>query len=187
MSFQPKSPSLWENYDSRGIPLASTPSEGTISLSNPAAVLKHLKLTAQSHFTPLSRHSQRAAALIRDDPPTNLENTPPRRVLPHPERPNTKPLFNLLASRRDKFNANCPLRVESFLQLLDDYPSPEFPKLLAEIIQYGAKLGYDGPTDVRVKHHNHPSANVNTNVIADEIKKELALNRLKKLPALPRR
>jgi hypothetical protein len=90
--------------------------------------------------------------------------------------------LNLLASRRDKFIANCPLHIESFLQLLDDYPSPEFPKLLAEIIQYGAKLGYDGPTDVRVKHHNHPSANVNTKVIADEIQKELTLNRSRNSP-----
>jgi Reverse transcriptase (RNA-dependent DNA polymerase) len=67
------------------------------------------------------------------------------------------------------------------------YPSPEFPKLLTEIIQYGAKLGYDGPMDVRVKQDNHPSTNANTKVIADEIEKELSLNRLKKLPALPQR
>ena len=76
--------------------------------------------------------------------------------------------------------------MESFLQLLDDYSSPEFPKLLVEIIQYGAKLRYKGPSDVTVKQHNHSSAKVNTQIIADDINKDLSLNRLKKLPALPK-
>jgi Reverse transcriptase (RNA-dependent DNA polymerase) len=186
MDFQQKSSKLRENHDSRRIPQSSTPSDESISLSNPAEVLQHLKLAVQSHFAPVSRHSQRAAALIRNDPPADSGNSPP--PLPPPsERPNTKPLFKLLASKKEKFEAKCPLRIEGFLQLLDDYPSPEFPKLLTEIIQYGAKLGYDGPMDVTVKQGNHPSANANTKVIADEIEKELSLNRLKKLPALPQR
>jgi ribonuclease HI len=151
-------------------------------------VLKRLKLAAQAHFIPQSKHSQRAAALIKNqqavDPGKTPQQSPGDAALP-PPRPNTKPLFDLLASKRRKFNSDCPLRMECFLQLLEDYPSPEFPVLLAEIIQYGAKLGYEGPTDVTIKQHNHPSAKVNTQVIADDIKKELSLNRLKKLPALP--
>lgn len=62
---------------------------------------------------------------------------------------------------------------------------PEFPILLAERIQYAAKLSYDGPMNVTVKQPNHPSAKVNGKVIADNIKKELSLDRLKELPALP--
>jgi Reverse transcriptase (RNA-dependent DNA polymerase) len=152
-----------------------------------------LRIAAQSQVTPQSKHSQRAAALINEIQQDQSETTPRifsvrEAALPPPQtRPNTKPLFDILAKNKDRFNSNCPLRVESFLELLDDYPSPEFPVLLAEIIQYGAKLGYDGPHDTKVQLRNHPSANANRTVIADDIKKELSLNRLKKLPTLPHR
>jgi len=102
-----------------------------------------------------------------------------------PERPNTKPLYNLLAAKKENFNSNCPLRVDSFLELLDDYPSPEFPTLLAGIIQYGAKVGYTGSQNSRVKRPNHPSAKYNVNIISEEIAKELSLGRLRKFQELP--
>jgi len=162
--------------------------EGSVS---PTVVLKCMKIAVQSHFLPQSKHSQRAAALINEIQQDDSRNTPQKSsireaALPPPQRPNMKPLFDLLAKKKDKFNSNCPLHMESFLQLLDDYPSPEFPKLLVEIIQYSAKLGYKSPSDVTVKQHNHSSAKVNTQIITDDINKKLSLNWLKKPPALPK-
>ena len=88
-------------------------------------------------------------------------------------------------ARKENFNSNCPLRIESFLKLLNDYPSPEFPILLAQIIRYGAKVGYNGPTNTRVRRPNHPSAEYNASIISKEIAKELSLGRLRKVQELP--
>jgi RNase H./Reverse transcriptase (RNA-dependent DNA polymerase). len=105
---------------------------------------------------------------------------------PESSRPNTKPLFHPLAKERIPFNSICPLRSHAFLNLLADYPSPEFPVLLADIITYGAKLGYEGPFNLKVKQNNHPSVVRSHNqVISDELQKELALGRLQKLDTLP--
>jgi Reverse transcriptase (RNA-dependent DNA polymerase) len=103
-----------------------------------------------------------------------------------PERPNTKPLFRLLAHKKEIFNSECPLRISSFIELLDNYPSPEFPALLADIIKYGAKIGYSGPSHVKIRRPNHPSAKVNVDTISEEISKELSLGRLRKLEKLPK-
>jgi hypothetical protein len=153
-------------------------------------VLKRLKIAASNHFKPQSVHSKKAAALLAQEDPRNATTSqsaavkPPLSTIP-PERPNTKPLFQLIANRKENFNSKCPLRIDSFIELLDDYPNPEFPKLLAEVIQYGAKIGYAGPSDARARKPNHPSARLNTQAISDEIAKELSLGRLRKLPRLP--
>ena len=89
-----------------------------------------------------------------------------------PERANTKPLFRLLARKKETFNSQCPLRASSFLELLEDYPSPECLQLLEDIIKYGAKLGYSGPSPVKTQHPNQPSAKTNRAVITKEIRKE---------------
>ena len=94
-----------------------------------------------------------------------------------PEKLNTKPLFQLLANRKQCFNSNCNLRIASFTELLKDYPSPEFPKLLSEIIQYGVKLGYMGPDRAKVQRPNHPSAKV--------IQPEVMERNCKRNPAWP--
>ena len=101
------------------------------------------------------------------------------------ERLNTKLLFRLLAKNPEKFNSKYTLQIDSFLELLDDYLSPEFPILLTEIIKYSAKLGYSGLLDAKIIHNNHLSINLNTNVISKEIAKELSLRRLCKLEKLP--
>ena len=132
--------------------------------------LEDLKMTANEHET----HEPTPC-------PQNVHTSIP------PEQPNTKPLFELLAKNKKNFNSKTTLHIANILELLDDYPSPEFPILLADIIKYGAKLGYNGPQQARIKRSNHPSANINAQVITDEIKKELSLGRLQKLDKLPTR
>lgn len=68
---------------------------------------------------------------------------------------------------------------------MSDYPNPDFPALLTDIINYGAKVGYDGPKDATTIQRNHPSARYNANVISEEIAKELSLGRLRRLSELP--
>lgn len=100
-----------------------------------------------------------------------------------PDRPNTKPLYNLSATK--KADASCPLKASAFLNLMDDYPDPNFPMLLADIINYGAKIGYNGPNRTKTIRRNHPSAQYNAKVISEEIAKELSLGRLRRLSNLP--
>jgi hypothetical protein len=151
-------------------------------------VLKRLKLAAGIHFKPKSYHSKRAVSLLAGEEPQNANTSHASGSLPNtgpPERPNTKLLFQLIANHKENFNSQFPLRINSFLELLDDYPNPKFPKLLAEIIHYGAKIGYDGPQHAQICEPNHPSASLNTQAISDDINKELSLGRFRELDRLP--
>ena len=77
------------------------------------------------------------------------------------------------------------MNVQGFIDLLDDYPNPMFPKLLVEIIQYGTKIGYTGPLSTRVRTNNLLSASLDPDNITREIVEELSLRRLRKVDQLP--
>src|SRR5436189_4732157 len=107
----------------------------------------------------------------------------PRCVIP-PARPNTIPRYPIAPSSRRKIPAPSPLNANAFINLLHDYPSPEFPQLLADIIRFGAQIGHSG-TYNPVHHPNHLSAREEMDVIQKDIDADLQANRIMHLDALP--
>ena len=163
-----------------------------INLSEDSSASTPTNPSEGSSASPLSNYSENPfeSTLNRLKLDANLyinskPNSPTPRSEVSPERLNTKPLFQLLAGKKERFNSSSTLNGEAFLDLLSDYPSPEFPVLLADIAKHGAKLGYNGPPLATKKRQNHPTAKVHTSIISDEIQKELSLGRLHKLGSLP--
>ena len=67
------------------------------------------------------------------------------------------------------------------------YPDPDFGDTLCHIATHGARIGYEGPFDVRMCQRNHKSAYANPSVVSDAVQKELAKNRILPLRQLPGR
>jgi len=100
-------------------------------------------------------------------------------------RPNTIPQYEIIPSSKQTLPTKSPLNPDMFRELLVDYPQPEFPTLLAEIIQWGAKIGYQGPQQVKIRRPNHLSAYLHPQVIANDLAKDITENRLITLDKLP--
>lgn len=175
-------------------PVANVSSQPAVDSAIDPAGRILIEPAVNNYFRPAVKHMPAASynrpAVSETVTPAANNVRPAVKILPAvntlpSERPNTKPLYRLLAARKTEINSNCPLRISSFLELLEDYPSPEFPTLLADIIKYGAKIGYSGPPNATIKRPNHPSAKFNTDVISEEIAKELSLGRLRKFKNLP--
>ena len=144
------------------------------AISEPAALSSFIRPAAKVISEPAAQSSFiRPAAKAISEPAAQPSFIRPAASSPHvqctattktreihipPEKPNTKPLFQLLANGKECLNSSCTLRIASFTKLLRDYPSPEFPKLLSEILRYRAKLGYVGPDRAKIRRPNHPSA-----------------------------
>ena len=116
---------------------------------------------------------------------TPQEKTPPPAPRADLEAPNTKPLLQILAKNKEKLNKGCTLKVQAFIDLPDNYRNPTFPKLLADRIQYGTKIGYTGPPSARTRTGNLQSASLDPNNITREIAEELSLGRLQQVDQLP--
>jgi hypothetical protein len=164
-------------------PVANVSSQPAVDSAIDPAGRILIEPAVNNYFRPAVKHMPAASynrpAVSETVTPAANNVRPAVKILPAvntlpSERPNTKPLYRLLAARKTEINSNCPLRISSFLELLEDYPSPEFPTLLADIIKYGAKIGYSGPPNATIKRPNHPSAKFNTDVISEEIAKELS-------------
>lgn len=93
-------------------------------------------------------------------------------------------MFPIISTTPVKFPYHSPLNPQAFLRLLRDYPSQEFPKLLANIITYGAKIGYEGPIHPS-RAPNHPSATVDPTIIQRDVNADLELGRLLPLDEFP--
>src|SRR5271169_56840 len=101
-----------------------------------------------------------------------------------PVRPNTKPLFPVTSKSQNKLPFPSPLNSRKFKELLYDYPCHDFPELLANIIDFGAKIGYTGPNGA-IRTPNHSSARTEPTVIEKDINSDLELSRLIQIPSLP--
>ena len=75
-----------------------------------------------------------------------------------------------------------PSRIRQALAL---YPDPEFVDMLCNIATHGARIGYEGPLNVRMRRHNHQSAHANSSVVSEAVMKELEKGRIASLQQLP--
>ena len=88
------------------------------------------------------------------------------------------------------FNPTIGIEVQSTLKpdrwqsLLKHYPDPEFPNIIAGILRYGARVGYEGPR-VRIRGHNHPSVLRIPTKITQNIATEMAAVRVHQIDTLP--
>jgi hypothetical protein len=76
------------------------------------------------------------------------------------------------------------LKLKRWKQLLSHYPSSQFPELLAGIITYGARVGYEGPL-LQIHGPNHSSAFRIANEITKNIQTEVSADRVKPVTTLP--
>ena len=100
-------------------------------------------------------------------------------------RPNTSLPFSAYT-----FSASVPslsLNPAGIRRALASYPDSNFVDTLCGIASHGARIGYEGHFDVRMRRPNHQSAYTNPSVVSDAIQKELAKNRIVPLQHLPER
>jgi hypothetical protein len=102
-----------------------------------------------------------------------------------PPRPNTTPAFRILPTNREKLAKPSPLNPNAFRRLLHHYPIRQFPELLANIITYGARVGFEGAYHQPSRARNHTSATQAPEIISRDIETELQLGRLLELNTLP--
>jgi hypothetical protein len=98
-------------------------------------------------------------------------------------RPNT-------TSSYPTFTPTVGLEVHSTLKpdrwdsLLKHYPDPEFPKIIAGIARYGARVGYEGPI-LRIRRPNHSSVLRIPSEISQNIAAEVESSRIQEIHSLP--
>src|SRR5579859_6763853 len=98
-------------------------------------------------------------------------------------RPNT-------TSSYPTFTPTVGLEVHSTLKpdrwdlLLKHYPDPEFPKIIAGIARYGARVGYEGPI-LRIQRPNHSSVLRIPSEISQNIAAEVESSRIQEIHSLP--
>src|SRR5271156_6018275 len=137
----------------------------------------------QDHEDLLRNSLQTALKKKSSSIPRSIITSQPAAV-PQP-RPNTTPQYEIVPSIKQTLPSQSPLNPDKFRELLSDYPQPEFPTLLADIIQWGAKIGYQGPQQVKIRRPNHLSANLEPRIITNDLTKDVAENRLIILSKLP--
>jgi hypothetical protein len=101
-------------------------------------------------------------------------------------RPNTSLPFPAYAPSTS-VPASSSLDPAGIRRALALYPDPGFVDTLCHIATHGARIGYEGPSDVRMRRYNHRSVYDNPSVVSDAVKKELAKNRILPLRQLPER
>jgi len=97
-----------------------------------------------------------------------------------PPHANTTPLFIAATPISKDLCPRSSLRPDNWRQLLKGYPDQRFPKLLADIATFGARVGYDGPL-MRIRSINHPSVLRIPQDITKAIMTEAALGRIRRL------
>ena len=79
-----------------------------------------------------------------------------------------------------------PLVVERWMFWMRTHPDRCYAKTLAQIVQYGVRIGYEGPVQ-RLIHQSHPSAAMAPHILTADIEKQLNHGRLTVLQAPPAR
>ena len=77
------------------------------------------------------------------------------------------------------------LNANEIIRLLQHYPDPQFPLILAGIATYGARLGYEGTLNAKIQLKNHKSALLQPNVLDESISEDLTLGRTSVVDKLP--
>lgn len=99
-------------------------------------------------------------------------------------RPNTRLSFQ----SSPKVNGPLPiisLHPDGIAKLLQHYPDPEFINTLTSIATYGARLGYEGSINIKIRRPNHASARLHPEVIDATIQSELDKGWIREIPSLP--
>ena len=103
---------------------------------------------------------------------------------PLPTRPNTTPRFRIFTPLDPSLCPPSTLCPDRWASLLRHYPDRAFPNILASIITYGARVGYQGPT-LRIRARNHSSVYRIPDEITANIRDELAAARVAPISSLP--
>ena len=74
---------------------------------------------------------------------------------------------------------------DAILRSLKRYPDQTFPQNLVGIAKYGARLGYEGPSNVRLSLKNHLSVLTQPEVVDKDIKGDIELDRNQIFDQLP--
>ena len=108
-----------------------------------------------------------SAALLPESPPANL-SLPFRAFTPF-----SKPL------------SYSPLHSTRIRRLMRNHPDQSFIATLCGIADFGAHIGFEGPSTRRIRRSNHATAYTNAAAVTEAVQKELAKGRIQVLDSLP--
>src|SRR5204863_4168048 len=104
---------------------------------------------------------------LRIKPASSICNTPP--IIIPLARPNTSLPFTAFTPCNINLVPKHMLKANEIIRLLQHYPDPQFPQMLARIAMYGARLGYEGTLYAKIQLKNHKSALLQPSVLDEGI------------------
>ena len=176
-------------------PMSVMPNSATlvqpIVISNPTVPLSLFSpIPAMPHSAASVQPTVMTNSTVPLSPPPSLISVIPHsterysRCINQRPRQNTIPRFPVFTPLLSHLCPKSTLSPHRWLSLLQRYPDPAFPQLLAGIAQYGARIGYNGPL-LRVHARNHSSALRISPDINENIINEVTLGRVQPVQSLP--